>query len=225
MHGSIGLESTPDIGSKATFIVPFGRPLRKRSSKEISSPAGAPLLDTVMIETDLRSNQEAYLMRRIKPGIGDGTVNGAQPELSRTARARMQVLVVEDNMINQNIVVQITKKLGFPVSAVCNGKEFLDYLANPTASTPRPHIVLMDCQMPIMDGYEATRKLRSSTAIPIDDSLRKVPVIALTASAIKGDREKCEAAGMDDYVTKPVVRHDLERVLVRWALRGRNSEQ
>lgn len=62
----------------------------------------------------------------------------------------MQVLVVEDNAINQNIAVQIIKKLGFPVQAVWNGKEALEYLANPTTTTPRPHIVLMDCQMPIV---------------------------------------------------------------------------
>jgi CheY-like chemotaxis protein len=153
MHGSIGLESKPNVGSKATFSVPFRRPLNRRSSKEMSAPAGAPFHDNVMLETDSVSDRHARPLRRMSPGVGDGViVIGIQPELSRTARAHTQVLVVEDNTINQNIAVQIIKKLGFPVQAVWNGKEALEYLANPTPATPRPHIVLMDCQMPIMDG-------------------------------------------------------------------------
>lgn len=76
-----------------------------------------------------------------------------------------------------------------------------------------------------MDGYEATRKVRNSSDISIDDSLRKVPVIAVTASAIKGDKEKCEAAGMDDYLINPVGMKELERVLVKWALRSQKVER
>jgi CheY-like chemotaxis protein len=76
-----------------------------------------------------------------------------------------------------------------------------------------------------MDGYEATRRLRNSSDISVDDSLRKVPVIALTASAIKGDKEKCEAAGMNDYLIKPVGKKELEKVLVKWALRSQKLER
>ena len=226
MHGSISLESHLGVGSKATFSVPFQRPSSRRSSKETAVSAGAPFHDTAMLEADLASDLEEHPLRRMSPGICDSVlVNGIQPQLSRTARAHTQILVVEDNTINQNIVVRIIKKLGFPVQAVWNGKEALEYLAHPTVAAPRPHIVLMDCQMPIMDGYEATRQLRNSVDLSIDDSLRKVPVIALTASAIKGDKEKCESAGMDDYITKPVAKQDLERVLVRWALRSQKLER
>lgn len=104
-----------------------------------------------MLETDLFLDREARPLRRISPGIGDSVMkNGIPPDLSITARAHTQILVVEDNTINQNIAVQIIKKLGFPVQAVWNGKEALDYLANSTATTPRPDIVVMDCQMPIV---------------------------------------------------------------------------
>jgi CheY-like chemotaxis protein len=151
MHGSIGLESTPDVGSKATFSVPFKRPMSRRSSKEIPRHTEAPLNNSVMLETDLFWDREAHPLRRISRGIGDSVMkNGIPPDLSITARAHTQILVVEDNTINQNIAVQIIKKLGFPVQAVWNGKEALEYLANPTATTPRPDIVLMDCQMPIV---------------------------------------------------------------------------
>jgi CheY-like chemotaxis protein len=217
MHGSIELESKPNVGSKATFSVQFNR---GRSSTDVPGSSGAQTLDTTTLNTIHVPDLEAYPSHRISPGAGDVVIkNGMHSELPRAARARTQVLVVEDNAINQNYAVQIIRRLGFPVQAVWNGRDALEYLANPTAATPRPHIILMDCQMPIMDGYEATRRLRNSADVSIDASLRKIPVIALTASAIKGDKEKCEAAGMDDYITKPVSKQELERVLVRWALR------
>ena len=217
MHGSIKLESKPNVGSKATFSVQFNR---GRPSTDVPGSSGAQILDTTTLNTIHAPDLEACLLRRMSPDAGDGVImNGIQSELSKAARARTQVLVVEDNAINQNYAVQIIRRLGFPVQAVWNGRDALEYLANPTSATPRPHIILMDCQMPIMDGYETTRRLRNSADVSIDASLRKVPVIALTASAIKGDKEKCEAAGMDDYITKPVAKQDLERVLVRWALR------
>lgn len=151
MHGSIGLETTPNVGSEATFSVPFKRSMSRRSSRETPRHAEAPLNNLVMLETDLFWDREARPLRRRSPGIGEDVIkNGTPPDLSITARAHMQVLVVEDNAINQNIAVQIIKKLGFPVQAVWNGKEALECLANPTSTTPRPHIVLMDCQMLIV---------------------------------------------------------------------------
>jgi len=217
MHGSIKLESKPNVGSKATFSVQFNR---GRSSTDVPGSSGAQILDTTTPNTIHVPDLEACPLPRTSLGASDGVImNGIQSELSKAARARTQVLVVEDNAINQNYAVQIIRRLGFPVQAVWNGRDALEYLANPTPATPRPHIILMDCQMPIMDGYETTRRLRNSADVSIDASLRKIPVIALTASAIKGDKEKCEAAGMDDYITKPVAKQDLERVLVRWALR------
>jgi CheY-like chemotaxis protein len=217
MHGSIELESKPNVGSKATFSVQFSR---GRSPTDVPGSSGAQILDTTTPNTIHVPDLETCPLRRMSPGASDGVImNGIQSELPKAARARMQVLVVEDNAINQNYAVQIIKRLGFPVQAVWNGRDALEYLANPTAATPRPQIILMDCQMPIMDGYETTRRLRNPTDVSIDASLRKIPVIALTASAIKGDKERCEAAGMDDYITKPVAKQDLERILVRWALR------
>ena len=217
MHGSIELESKPNVGSKATFSVQFNR---GRSSTDDPLSSGSQTLNTATLNTVHVPDLKACSLRSTSPTAGDVmTTNGTQPELSGATRARTQILVVEDNAINQNYAVQIIKRLGFPVQAVWNGRDALEYLANPTTATPRPHIILMDCQMPIMDGYETTRRLRNSADISVDASLRKIPVIALTASAIKGDKEKCEAAGMDDYITKPVAKQDLERVLVRWALR------
>ena len=117
------------------------------------------------------------------------------------------VLVAEDNEVNQKVAVKILEKLGYRVELAENGKEALAACAR-----RRYDAVLMDGQMPGMDGYEATRRIRERET----RGGRRVPIIAMTASAMKGDREKCLESGMDDYVTKPVTPENLEAVLRKW---------
>jgi CheY-like chemotaxis protein len=123
------------------------------------------------------------------------------------------------SVINQTIAIKNIRKLGFAVNAVWNGREALSYLASPSPSQPHPDIILMDVQMPVMDGYEATKILRKEGK----DGNGDIPVIAMTASAIQGDREKCTDAGMDDYLAKPVEKGRLEEMLVKWAGRKRGG--
>ncbi|ORY82086.1 hypothetical protein BCR37DRAFT_380016 [Protomyces lactucae-debilis] len=111
---------------------------------------------------------------------------------------QFKILLVEDNKINQVIARKTLEKLGLTSYTVENGRECLDYLQ--AHSEELPDLVLMDCQMPLMDGYEATGLIRRQP----NRTIRSLPVVAMTASAIQGDREKCLNAGMNDYISKPI---------------------
>jgi PAS domain S-box-containing protein len=128
-------------------------------------------------------------------------------QASHPQLACLKILVVEDTPINQKVIVNQLKRLGI-VSATCvsNGREALDQLEYQAYD-----IVLMDCLMPVLDGYETTKALRLREGQGCHTT-----VIAMTANALKGDREKCLAAGMDDYLSKPVDLDDLARVLSHW---------
>ncbi len=120
---------------------------------------------------------------------------------------RARILLAEDNAVNQKIAVVMLEKLGYRVDPVANGHEVMEAL-----NTIAYDLVLMDCQMPEMDGYEATRTLRKSD-LP---QVKTIPVIAMTANAMTGDREKCLLAGMNDYVTKPISKSALLAIVEKW---------
>jgi CheY-like chemotaxis protein len=148
---------------------------------------------------------------------------GAPPAAGSTVPARgaeslvgLRVLVVEDNLVNQRVTERLLQKLGCTVAIADNGAEALA-----RAAQSRFDVVLMDCQMPVLDGFSATEELRQREH---DSGGARVPVIALTANAMKGDRERCLAAGMDDHVGKAIVRDDLVRALSRWAPVGRGPD-
>ncbi len=185
MGGSIGVESEPDKGS--TFW--FTARLRKQAPGAVEAPA------------DEFSDPRAH-----PSGFGD---NPAAPGVSRlpvaeTSRGAARILLAEDTPANQEVAVKMLQKLGYRVDCVANGREAVN-----AVMAQRYDLVLMDCQMPEMDGFEATRVLRSMNG-------DRMPIIALTANAMKGDREKCLGVGMDDYLTKPVKLHAMAAMLKRW---------
>jgi len=122
-----------------------------------------------------------------------------------------RVLVVEDNIVNQRVAVRMFQKLGCRTDVAANGVEAVSMVRG------FPYdLVVMDCQMPEMDGYEATGMIRRMEEG--EDS--RIPIIAMTANAMAGDRERCLETGMDDYVSKPIRLDDLRRLLDRWAPPG-----
>ncbi|GAW97021.1 MULTISPECIES: response regulator [Colwellia] len=135
--------------------------------------------------------------------------NEVEP-ISRLAKVR--ILLVEDNRINTVVATQMLHEIGLDVTAAKNGQEALHILANAHADDPFT-LVLMDCQMPTMDGYQATREIRLGEA---GDNYKDIPIIAMTANAMIGDDEKCFAAGMSDYLTKPIELEILTDTVNKW---------
>lgn len=131
----------------------------------------------------------------------------AQPSSEQRPRPHhsARVLLVEDNAVNQLVAKGMLSKLGCEVLVASHGGEALEVLAREPVE-----LVLMDCNMPIMDGYEATRRIRQSGQWP------GLPIVALTANALPDERERCRAAGMDDYLAKPFRREDLVTLLDNW---------
>ncbi|MBV5307892.1 response regulator, partial [Chromatium okenii] len=126
----------------------------------------------------------------------------------RFAQSKARILLAEDNPVNQQLALGILKKFGLRADAVANGEEVLNALA-----TLPYDLVLMDVQMPVMNGLEAARLIRNP-ASPLNN--HAIPIIAMTANAMQGDREECLAAGMNDYVSKPVRPLALAEALEKW---------
>ncbi len=183
MGGEIGVESAAGVGSVFRFAIPF-RPSSKDGVSEWDSA------------------ESARRKRAIPAGDAAPSAVAAEPHVSAA-----KILLVEDNLVNRRVTIEILARAGFGADTAENGEEALHVL-----ESARYDLVLMDIQMPVMDGFEATRRIREQEAASGEP---RTPVIAMTAHALAGYREKCLSAGMDDYLTKPVSRKELEAVLRR----------
>ncbi len=125
---------------------------------------------------------------------------------ARAPRGRGRLLVAEDNLVNQRVIARMLHKLGFQADLVTNGLEVISALER-----ARYDLILMDCQMPGMDGFAATAAVRAR-----EPQAQRTPIVALTANAMRGDRERCLEAGMDGYLAKPVRLEELERVITEF---------
>ncbi|TDZ23014.1 Two-component system protein A [Colletotrichum orbiculare MAFF 240422] len=184
MKGKIELDSQEGIGTTARFSVTFDK-----AKSDVSAGDAQQLKSPAPTE----HSASPVSMRLSSPNLF--------LDLTTIPKDKIRICVAEDNPINQKIAIQYAVRLGYTtVDAYENGLKAVEGLRQ-KAKEGRPyHVVLMDVQMPILDGYDATKLIRKDSI----DVVRKVLVIAMTASAIQGDREKCLAAGMNDYLAKPV---------------------
>ncbi|MHA6193737.1 response regulator [Pseudomonas wadenswilerensis] len=143
-------------------------------------------------------------LRRVLARIDEG--KPAEPADKPASLRRGRILLVEDNPVNQLVAKGMLGKLGCEVSVAAHGAEALELLEDDEFD-----LVLMDCNMPVMDGYEASRRIRQSGRWP------NLPIVALTANAMPEERERCRAAGMNDYLAKPFRREELEALIDHWA--------
>ena len=139
-----------------------------------------------------------------------GEPASAVPAPAVDGPVKVRVLLAEDNLVNQKVALVMLRKLGIEADVVGTGVEALDALVGVAYD-----LVLMDCQMPEMDGFDATRRIRER-----ERGSRRLPVVAMTANAMMGDRERCIEAGMDDHIPKPVRVEALHRALFRWLPAG-----
>ncbi|KAG4223137.1 hypothetical protein PC116_g28391, partial [Phytophthora cactorum] len=195
MKGEISLESKENEGTRASFTVTFDKAKPHVSVGE-ARPVQAPPV------TDAKHNtpQPAPSHPLVSPVV----------DLARIPKDQIRICIAEDNLINQKIAIKFVHKLGYTkVDAYENGLKAVEGLRQKALAGQPYHVVLMDVQMPVLDGYQATAIIRKD---PIEE-VRKVLVIAMTASAIQGDRERCLASGMNDYLAKPVKADLLKRKL------------
>ena len=149
------------------------------------------------------------LVNTLRVAIGLTAMDSPSHRAAPRSSTTLDVLLVEDNQVNQMVASGMLRKLGHRVVIRENGELALEYLRSNTCD-----LILMDCQMPVMDGFEATRQIRGT------EGMAHVPVIAVTANAMEGDREQCLSAGMDDYLTKPYSIGAMREVLERWGAAG-----
>jgi CheY-like chemotaxis protein/HPt (histidine-containing phosphotransfer) domain-containing protein len=164
-----------------------------------------------------RPVRQSQLFDCLVNAMAGTTSPAAARQALAAAHLQGRVLLVEDNAVNQELALHMLDVLGCRPEVANHGGEAIEALDRGAFD-----VVLMDCQMPEMDGFEATAEIRRRES---QRGGRRIPIIALTAGAVEGDREKCLAAGMDDYVTKPFSLDQLERALRRWLPEARNAEK
>ena len=187
LGGKIWLESQVGVGTTVSFILPFEKAAQGAPVPEAENSARDP---DPMASWSSNEDDSALSMPATPHSYN----------LAEIPRDQVRVCIAEDNPINQKIAVAFITKLGITCEAFSDGLQAVEALRRRSSAGTPFHIVLMDVQMPNLDGYDATKMVRKDE----DPKVRNIIIIAMTASAIRGDRERCIEAGMNDYLAKPV---------------------
>jgi len=180
------------------LLGPLQHLLQPEVERQIAGFVHKPIVQAELLDCLLKS--------LAKPHVVDTTASVAAYKVAHNDQ--WQVLLAEDNIVNQEVGENMLRQLNCAVKVAANGLEVLDYLKKYHFD-----IIFMDCHMPLMDGFSASQQIRAYEA---QQNLPHIPIIALTANAMQGDREACLNAGMDDYLTKPITRQRLIAVLDTW---------
>ena len=194
---SIGLQGQAEQAKQAGISAYLTKPVHRAQLHDCLS---------LIVERPATSAEDARAVGATSPPSDVLVTRHVLKEVASAARPR--ILVAEDNIVNQKVAVAQLEKLGYRADVVANGIEAVEAVAR-----IRYALVLMDCQMPEMDGWEATAMIRKHEG---EQVRQRVPIIAMTANAMLGDRETCMEVGMDDYLTKPVKQGDLGAMLAQW---------
>ena len=183
--------------------------LLAHSSGESQAPEGTtdPLGFVAWLQKPVRQSRLRDCLRRYRQGYAAGTPAVA-PKPRAPAAPGGRVLLVEDNPVNREVATGLLALLGYHVDSAEDGQQAIE-----VSAACAYDVILMDCQMPVMDGFTATAHLRERER---QTQAARIPIIALTANAMEGDRDRCLASGMDDYLSKPFSQQSLSEILARW---------
>ncbi len=190
MDGEIGIESEVDKGTTVTLTTVFSLSKKFLASQELSTPELSETPDEVISEEPKTEEEEKVTIS----------------SLPRTIYSKYRILLVEDNPISQNVELKLLREIGYSVDAVSNGYDAIEAVKTNSFS-----LVLMDIEMNDMNGITATKKIRE-----LDGHCANIPIIAVTAHSSMKDREKCLAAGMNDYIAKPININFLKMTIDNW---------
>ncbi|MCZ6544466.1 MAG: response regulator [Chloroflexi bacterium] len=206
MPGMDGVELARTIRADADFDALPLILLSSAGLEAVSRETRETLFQAALTKPARRSQLMDALVVAIRPSTDAVPAPERRPRPATALRRPERLLIAEDNEVNQRIAQRMVETLGWNADLASNGREVLALLAE-----TRYDLILMDVQMPELDGLETTRLIRAGT-----DSGPRLPIVAVTAEAMAGDRERCLAAGMDDYLSKPMRLEDLRVVLQRW---------
>jgi PAS domain S-box-containing protein len=197
VEGAVPLEALASFQCPRLILFPFGQ------TAPVGPPDGPPLTS---VSKPIRNSAFLHALSTLfQPTIAGFMATAKSSDRPIAEEIPLEVLLAEDNPVNQKVALRFLERLGYRADAVANGLEAITAIEN-----RRYDLVLMDLQMPELDGFEATRQIRTRVAAD-----RQPKIVALTANAMQGDRELCVAAGMDDYISKPVKMHEIAAAIRR----------